>query len=180
MSKALFEVEGFQDVQRQLMRFSDAVKRKELLKILGQVANPTLKAAKTLVPVSSKTHYRYTGVKKGIRRKKGTVPSSQKIAIQPGNLKRSLKKIVAKRQRVNARLDVGAKAQRRAGKTPDGYYAHMVVRKGFKGRKRVAANKDFLNKAYQQTKGMVTIDAEKRVSRYLQRQANRLSNTKTK
>jgi hypothetical protein len=177
VSKALYEVQGFQDLQKQLGRFSDAVKRKELLKILGQVANPTLKAAKNLVPISGEVHYRYVGVKKGKRRGNGKVKSSDKIAIHPGNLRASIKKIVAKRQKVNARLDVGAKAQKRRGKTPDGYYAHMVVRKGFTGKSRKSANNDFFNKAFQQTKGLVTADAEKRVAKYLQKQINRLSKT---
>jgi hypothetical protein len=178
VSKSLFEVEGFEDLQKQLMRFSDGVKRKELLKILGQVANPTLKAAQTLVPVGGKKHTRYVGVKKGVRRGNGTVKSSDKIEYQPGNLKKSLKKIVAKRSKVNPRLDVGAKAARSRGKKPDGYYAHMLVKKGFKGiGGRVNANRDFLNDAFNQTKGRVTADAEKRVSRYLQKQIDRLSKT---
>jgi len=173
VSKSLIEIKGFSELQRQLKRFSDRVKRKELLKILGQVANPTLKAAQGFVPVSAKVHYRYTGVKKGIRR--SNVSGSDKIKISPGNLKKSLKKIIAKRSKINAILDVGAKAARRKGKTSDGYYAHMVVKKGFKGKSRLGKTNNFLKKAYDQTKGGVTKDLEKRVERYLQRQINRLS-----
>lgn len=179
MSKSLVEIQGFKELQQQLMRFSDGVKRKELLKILGQVANPTLAAAKITVPVGTKKHTRYVGVKKGIRRKRGSVSSDDKITYQPGNLKKSLKKIVAKRSKVNPRLDVGAKVSRRKGKKPDGYYAHMIVNKGFKGvGGRVSGNRDFLNEAYQKTKGLVTRDAENRVARYLNKQIKRLSEVK--
>jgi len=173
VSKSLVEIKGFPELQSQLKRFVDRVKRKEVLKILGQVANPSLKAAQGFVPVSTQVHYRYTGVKKGIRRTNVTGPD--KIKINPRNLKKSLKKIVAKRSKINAILDVGAKAARRKGKTPDGYYAHMVVKKGFKGTKRVGKTNDFLKKAYDKTKGGVTKDSEKRVERYLQKQINRLS-----
>ena len=173
MSKSLVEIKGFTELQSQLKRFVDSVKRKEVLKILGQVANPSLKAAKGFVPVSTQVHYRYTGVKKGIRR--SNVTGADKIKITPGNLKKSLKKIIAKRSKINAILDVGAKAARRKGKTPDGYYAHMVVKKGFTGKTRVGRTNNFLKQAYDKTQGGVTRDAEKRIERYMQRQINRLS-----
>lgn len=173
MSKSLVEIKGFPELQRQLKRFKDSIKRKELLKILGQIANPSVKAAQQSVPVSNQVHYRYTGVKRGIRRK--NVSGSDKIKINPGNLKKSIKKIVAKRSKINAILDVGAKAARRKGKTPDGYYAHMVVKKGFKGKRRVGKTNNFLKKAYDKTQGGVTRDSEKRIERYMQRQINRLS-----
>lgn len=173
MSNALFKIEGFSELTRQLKRLDDSVKRKELLKVLGQVANPTLKAAVNLAPVSDKVHYRYTGVKTGVRRKK--VTGMNKVPIYPGNLKASIKKIVARRAKDKAVLHIGAKASRRKGKRPDGYYAHMLVKKGFTGTSRLGRTYDFLQKAYERTQGAVTPDAEKKVARYVQRQINRLS-----
>jgi len=173
VSNALFQIKGFSELTLQLIRLEDSVKRRELLKVLGQVANPTLKAAVSLAPVSDKVHYRYTGVKKRIRRKK--VTGMHKIAIHPGNLKASIKKIVARKAKDKAVLHIGAKAARIKGKKPDGYYAHMLVKKGFTGTSRLGRTYDFLQKAYERTQGAVTPDAEKKVARYVKKQINRLS-----
>lgn len=174
MSKQLFEITGFQQLQTQLKKLPESVKKREVYKILGQVANPTLAAAKRLAPVSRNPHVRYVGTTKGRRRKRGSVSVSDKIKIEPGNLKASIKKIKAKKS-PNVRLDVGARAARSKRAKADGYYAHMIVKKGFSGKNRKGSNYDFFKKAYEQTKGGVTADAEKRVARYIQKQINRLS-----
>jgi hypothetical protein len=53
MSKSVIQIEGFAELQQKIKSLgNDKVKRKEVLKILGQVANPTVKAARSLAPVN--------------------------------------------------------------------------------------------------------------------------------
>lgn len=156
MSKQLVEITGFDELQKQLTRLGkDSLKRREILKILGQVANPTLKAARANAPVSRRSH-----VQSGKRSKK---------IIEPGNLKKSLGKIRGKRgsAKVNAVLYVGPRAK---GRKNDGWYAKFV----HAGTKKQKANR-FMQRAADQTQGLVTADAEVKVTRYLQAQINRLS-----
>ena len=156
MSKALVEITGFEELSKQLLKLPDKVKKKELLKILGQVANPTLRAARKEVPVSEKPH-----LQSGKR--------SNKI-IESGNLKKSLGKITGKKGlgKENAVVYIGARSK---GRKNDGWYGMFV----HGGTAHQEAN-PFMNRAYSQTKGQVTADAEKQVARYIQRQINRLSN----
>ena len=57
MSKSLVEITGFAELQTKLKKLSDdKSKRKAVNKILGQVANPTVKVARQLAPVSKKAH----------------------------------------------------------------------------------------------------------------------------
>ena len=56
MSKSLVEIEGFAQLQAKLKTLPDKVKKREMLKVLGQVANPTVKAARANAPVSKKAH----------------------------------------------------------------------------------------------------------------------------
>ncbi len=155
MPKTLFEIDGFDELNRKLKRLPDKVKRREVLKVLGQVANPTVKAARSHAPISKKPH-----LQSGSRTRK---------IIQPGNLKKSIGKIRGKRglAKINAVLYVGPKAR---GKY-DGWYGAFV----HGGTVKQSAN-PFMQKAYNQTRGMVTADAEKRVAKYIQKQINRLSN----
>lgn len=154
-TKALFEIEGFDKLQKQIKRLDDRVKRSEVLKILGQVANPTVKAARSQAPISSAPH-----VQGGKRTYK---------VIQPGNLKKSIGKIRGKRgsAKVNAILYVGPRAK---GRKNDGWYGMFV----HGGTKLQSAN-PFMDRAYNQTKGQVTADAEKRVKKYIDKQVIRLS-----
>lgn len=155
MAKTLFEIEGFDRLQQKLKQLPDRVKRREVLKILGQAANPTVKAARTQAPKSDKPH-----VQAGKR--------TYKI-IQPGNLKKSIGKIRGKRgsAKVNAVLYVGPRSK---GRKNDGFYGVFV----HGGTKNITPNR-FMNRAFEQTKGNVTADAEKRVARYIDKQVKRLS-----
>ena len=156
MSKSLVEITGFPELEKQLKRLSnDKIKKREMLKVLGQVANPTVKAARSQAPVSSKPH-----IISGKRTRK---------VIQPGNLKKSIGKITGKRGlgKENAVLYVGPKSK---GKKYDGWYGMFVE----KGTRLFKAN-PFMKRAYNQTKGGVTADAEKRVARYIKKQIERLS-----
>lgn len=156
MAKALFEIEGFDKLQVKIKQLPDRVKRKEVLKILGQVANPTVKAARSQAPRSNKPH-----LQSGRRTRK---------IIQPGNLKKSIGKIRGKRgtAKVNAVLYVGPRSK---GRKNDGFYGAFV----HGGTKTQTAN-PFMDRAYNQTKGLITQDAEAKVKKYLDRQITRLSN----
>lgn len=158
MAKSLIEIEGFDRLQAQIQKLDDKVKRREVLKILGQVANPTVKAARTQAPKSKKPH-----VQSGKRTYK---------VIQPGNLKKSIGKITGKRgkAKVNAILYVGPRSK---GRKNDGWYG-AFVHGGTKFSKEKTPN-PFMNRAYNQTKGKVTADAEQKVKQYLDKQIARLS-----
>lgn len=179
MAKQLIEIEGFNELQAKIKALPDKVKRQEVLKILGQVANPTVAAARSEAPISKKPH-----VQAGKRTHK---------VIKPGNLKRSIGKIRGKKgqARVNAVLYVGPRARG----SNDGWYGgiveggHNVYNKGFKRKsrksgssKRYAAKaigfvkpNPFMERAYSRTKGTVTKDAEVKVAKYIQKQIDRLS-----
>lgn len=155
MAKPLFKIEGFAELHKKIKQLPDKVKKREVLKILGQVANPTVKAARTQAPVSKKPH-----VQAGKRTYK---------VIQPGNLKKSIGKIRGKRgsAKVNAVLYVGPRSK---GRKHDGWYGAMV----HGGTKKQTAN-PFMDRAYNQTKGQVTADAEKKIAKYIDKQVKRLS-----
>lgn len=156
MSKNLVEIKGFSELQRKLKTLgNDKIKRREMLKVLGQVANPTVKAARGQAPISKRSH-----VQSGKRSRK---------VIQPGNLKKSIGKITGRRGlgKRNAVLYVGPKSK---GRKNDGWYAKFVQH----GTVKQTAN-PFMKRAYQQTKGGVTADAEVKVARYMQKQIDRLS-----
>jgi HK97 gp10 family phage protein len=155
MAKALFEIEGFAKLQTKIKRLDDKVKRREVLKILGQAANPTVKAARVEAPKSKKPH-----VQAGKR--------TYKI-IQPGNLKKSIGKIRGKRgsAKINAVLYVGPRAK---GRKNDGWYGAMV----HGGTVHQSPN-PFMDRAYNKTKGKVTADAEQKIKKYIDKQVTRLS-----
>jgi len=155
VSKSLVEISGFDELQKQLKRLSDKVKRKELLKILGQVANSTVRAARQQAPRSKKDH-----IISGKRARK---------LIRSGNLRKSIGKIRGKRGlgKENAVLYVGPRSK---GRKNDGWYGQFV-----EGGTVKQKSNPFMQRAYSQTKGKVTADAEKKVAKYLQKQIDRLS-----
>lgn len=156
MSKPLAEIQGFGKLLQKIKALgSDKVKKREVLKILRQVATPTVKAAKSETPVSKKAHYQT-----GKRTKK---------RIEPKNLQRSIGKIVGKRGRakINPVLYVGPRSK---GRKYDGWYGGFV----HGGTVKQKAN-PFMKRAYKTTKGGVTRDAEAKVAKYIQKQVDRLS-----
>lgn len=168
MSNVAVNVEGFDKLVAQIRKLAnDKDKRREMLILLRQIANPTLKAAKLFAPISRKKH------------------KARGKLIAPGNLKKSLGTITGKSE--NPTILVGPRAKG----SFDGWYGHFVhegvnvYNKGYK-RKRVrgANNKaavsrtpgnPFLTKAYNATNGQVTADAEKRFIAYIQRRVEKLS-----
>lgn len=154
MSKSLIEIEGFGKLQNQLKKLSDdKSKRRAVNKILGQLANPTLKAAKQLVPVSKKAH-----VQKRKNQRFGTV-------ISPGTGKRSLGKKTMRRS-ANPTVYVSPRSTRKN----DGWYLRQFVIPGT----RFQRSQPFLDKAYSQTQGKVTADAERKMEKYIQKQIDKL------
>lgn len=156
MSKPLVEVTGFDALSRRLKSLTnDKVKRREVLKILGQVANTTNKAAKALVPVSKKPH-----IQKRKGQRFGTV-------ISPGTGRRSIGKKTMRRAK-NPMLYVSPKSLKGA----DGFYLRQFV---IRGTKYITSN-PFIDRAWEQTKGQVSADAEQKMARYIQNQIKRLEN----
>ena len=172
MSSLQVDVQGFEQLKQKIRLLADPKeKKREMLLLLRQIAQPTLNASKQLVPVSKRAHV--------ARRKK----------IQPGNLKKSLGMIVGRKgeAKENPTIYVGARAKG----SFDGWYAHFVhegvniYRKGFKRKRTKGANmasaisrtkgNPFLRNAYNQTEGKVTADSEKKVALFIQRRINKLS-----
>lgn len=155
MTKSLFEIKGFEELQRNLKRLGDdKTKRREVTKILGQIANPTVKIAKSEAPMSKKPH-----VQKRRNQMFGTV-------ISPGTGKRSIGKKIMRKSR-NPMVIVSPKSNKRA----DGWYLRQFV---IRGTKNIKAN-PFMDRAYSQTKGGITRDSEQRMAKYIQKQVNKLS-----
>lgn len=158
MSKTLFEIKGFPELQRKIKQLPDKVKKREMLKVLRVVAKPTVAAAKQEAPVGTKVHKRYS-------RRDGSVLG----VYNPGNLKKSIGNITGRRglARTNAVLYVGPRSK---GRKYDGYYGAMV----HGGTKYQKPNK-YMDRAYSRTKGQVTRDAEDKVAAAIQKQINKLS-----
>lgn len=168
------DVEGFDQLINRLKQIDgDKTKRREALIILRQIAKPTLAAAKREVPVSKKAHW-VSGEKR------------TKKKISPGNLKKSLGTITAARSE-NPQVVVGARVKR----SFDGWYAHFVhepvntYRVGYKRIHKRGANEHaaiakrwrsnpFLTRAYKQTEGKVTKEAEAKFGKFVQRRLNKL------
>ena len=154
MSKSLVEIKGFNELQRQLKKLPDKVKKREVNKILMQVANPSLKVAKALAPISKKVH---------IQKRKGQAFGTY---IMPGTGKKSLAKKAMTRAK-NPLVYVSPRSR----KTADGWYLRQFV---IPGTKHIKSN-NFIDRAYNQTKGLVTAEAEVKVARYIQKQIDKLS-----
>jgi len=167
-SSIQIDVIGFDKLTAQLKRLADdKSKKREVLIILRNVAKPTLSAARSLAPISKKPH------------------KARGKTISPGNLKKSLGNITGKQD--NPTIYVGARAKG----SNNGWYAHFVheginiYRTGFKRKRVRGANSagalrrtqgnPFLTKAYAQTNGTVTADAEKQMVAFIQRRIQRLS-----
>lgn len=168
MSSFNVEVTGFDALVNEIKKLADdKTKRKESLMILRQIAKPTLEAAKREVPVSKRVH-----VARGER-------------ISPGNLKKSLGAITGKNKE-NPTILVGPRVKG----SQKGWYGHMVhdgvnvYRRGFKRKHKKGANNNaairrtkadpYLTRAYDQTQGKVTAEAEAKFVKFVQRRLNKL------
>lgn len=166
---SIVKIEGFENLQKIIKKIGDdKTKRREVLKILGQVANPTKKAAQQFVPIGG-----FHKVRKELYlRKKRQV---NKVVVEdsytPGMGRKSIGKKVMRRAK-NPMLVVRANDIAIGGKKKyGGFYLRQFV---LPGTKHQAAN-PFMEKAYKSTAGMVSRSVEKRVARYLQKQIDRLT-----
>lgn len=162
MSKQLVEITGFKELQHKIQLLgNDRVKRREVLKLLRQSSKATVKAARAIAPISKKAHV--------ISGKKAHVISGKRSrkVIQPGQLKKSIGNITGK-SKTKAVIYVGPRTK---GKVHDGFYGAFV----HGGTTTQKAN-PFMDKAYKQTKGAVTAQTERSVTKYIQKKIDRLSN----
>lgn len=74
------DVQGMAELEQALLEMGNSLAGKVLFGGLMDAAMPIQKAAQALAPVSDKPHYQYT-------RKKG-----QRVQIQPGNLRKSIRR----------------------------------------------------------------------------------------
>lgn len=163
------DVEGFPELRALIVQLgNDRDKKKETVAILRQVAKPALRAARTNAPQSDKPH-----IARGKR-------------IQSGNLKKSIG-IFQARKDPNPNVQVGPRAKG----SNDGWYGHFVekgvniYRKGFKRKRTKGANagsavrrtkaNPFMERAFTQTQGQMSANAERQMARFIQRRINRLS-----
>jgi HK97 gp10 family phage protein len=168
MSSPLMEVTGFSELQAKIRQLADDKdKRREALIIVRQIANATLQAARTFVPVSSKKH------------------KARGKLIEPGNLKKSLGNITGKQN--DPTIYVGARAKG----SFNGWYAHFVERgtnkykKGYKRKRKKGANEHasigktkatpFMAKAFAATNGQATAESERKFAAFIQRRIDKLS-----
>lgn len=167
MAKSLVEIKGFSQLQQKLQKIGDdKSKRKEVLKILGQVANPTKDAAKRLAPTGGLHKVRDEFY---MRKKRQIGKTVVERRYTPGMGAKSIGKKVMRRAK-NPVLVVRANNITVGGKKGyGGFYLRQFV---IPGTKYMDPN-PFMDKAYEQTEGRVTVDAERKMERYIQRQIDK-------
>ena len=166
MANELFEIEGFEELNKQLKKLDDNVKRNEILKIQRRIAKPIVQVYKSKLPVGRKSHTRYTR-------------DGSKTTYDPGNLAASVRaKTVGKRHSAgNPSLQILPDKTAKG----DGYYRFMVVKKGFTGSgrgSRKGANivvKEARDATLAATEASASLEAQKKVRDYIQKQINKLS-----
>ncbi|WP_435263459.1 HK97-gp10 family putative phage morphogenesis protein [Tenacibaculum sp. nBUS_03] len=155
MSRGLFEVEGFDGLSSKLKKLGDdKTKRKPVERILMRLANPTLKLVKSKAPVSKTPH-----ILKRKNQRFGTW-------VLPGTGKKSIGKKVMRKAK-NPMVSISPRSTKRA----DGWYLRQFV---IPGTKKIASN-PFIDQALEQTKSGVTKDAEKRMSKFIEKEVKKLS-----
>lgn len=158
MSRVSVHITGLNELQAQIQRLPEKVKKRETLRLLRIIAKPTVAAARAQAPVGRKPHKRYS-------RRTGAVLGSY----QPGNLRKSIGNITGRRgaAKINAVLYVGPRSK---GRKYDGYYGAMV----HYGTVDQSAN-PFMRRAFNQTRGGVTKEAGEKLAKYIQKNIDRLS-----
>jgi hypothetical protein len=198
MNRFDVNVAGFQELKVKLLQLSnDKDKKKEILLLLRQVARPTLQASKVFVPVQrsfSNAKSRRTVIGGSLKQSLGLITGVK------GNSK------VNPTIYVGPRVFKGKKAEQSGRNTyGDGWYGHMVdqghkiynntslkgsiTKKGRKRRvnervtrKRTGLSKgfvpgqNFMRKAASATMNSANADAEKKLTKFIQRRINKLSN----
>lgn len=191
------DVRGFEELTNRIRELSDDKdKRKESLAILRQVAKPTVSAAQSFVPVSKERHY---------SRGKWIVPGTLKKSLGVINVKGNNPTVAvgarAKRKydgwygafvHEGHEYFAGASVSSRGGFSMIRRARSMNLRRGSAknkkrktkkerarlrsvGRAKMTKPQPFLDKAFEQTKGQVTQEAEKQFAAFIQRRINRLN-----
>lgn len=158
MSTPLFEVKGFEELQQQLKRLPDKVKRKEVVRILRRASRDTVKEARRQAP-------------------KDTGVGAKSIRFEALRRSKNPGGIVGPRSR--GKYDG---FYMRQFVIP----GHNIYRRGFKrnrrgnrnynargARKTVPAN-PFMERAFQVTEGRVVQSSVPAMERYIQQQIDRL------
>lgn len=158
MSRQLWEVKGFDKLQKKLKSLPDKMKRREVIKILRRAARDTVKEARNQAPKSKRRHM--------------FKPKADRVAkmINPGNLRKSIGVEVA-RQAKNPMIFVRPKS---SGKY-DGFYGRQWVIPGHpkKGGGKVAPN-PFMDRAFERTEGKISRDSVAGVEKYLKKLIDKL------
>ncbi|MDR2223807.1 MAG: HK97 gp10 family phage protein [Flavobacteriaceae bacterium] len=193
------DVQGFQELANKVKELADDKdKRKESIAILRQIAKPTVNAAQSNVPVSKEKHYsrgkwimpgtlkkslgvinvrsKNPTVAVGARAKRkydgwygAFVHEGHEYFTSATSKRKSFSMIRRKRNVsvINTRKG-SALNKGRKGKKERASLRQM-------GRAQMTKAQPFLTQAYEQTKGQVTTDAEKKFAAFIQRRINKLS-----
>lgn len=171
MASARVNMKGIEELEKVLRQFPDHVKRVEIRRLLRKAGRPTLNAAKAKAPKGSVQHSRYP--KASVPGKRASKGEGKVIATyDPQNLSESLGFINART--VQPQVYLGPRSGKKATGGKDGYYGHMIEygHKAVNG--EMVPAQPFMRPAYEQTKGAAAAEAAKGISKYIEKQANRL------
>jgi hypothetical protein len=165
-SDQIFEIEGFDQLNRKLKQLPDRVKRLEVLKIFRRLSKPIQEAYRRNLPKGQEPHTRYTR-------------GGGKTTYEPGNLSESVTAQTVGVKYSDGNPSIAVRPSKRG--RSEGYYRFMVVPKGFTGKgrgSRKGAN-DVVPQArdatLQQTGGKANREAREKTAAYIQKQIDRLS-----
>ncbi|MDM1057871.1 HK97-gp10 family putative phage morphogenesis protein [Myroides odoratimimus] len=191
------DISGFEELNSRIKELGDDKdKRKESLAILRQIAKPTVTAAQSIVPVSKQRHYsRGKWITPGTLKKSLGVINvrgeNPVVAVGP-RAKRKYDGWYGAFVHEGHEYFVGASSSGRGGFSMIRRARSLNLRRGTAknkkrktkkerarlrsiGRAKMTKPQPFLDKAYEQTKGKVTQDAERQFASFIQRRINRLS-----
>lgn len=191
------DIEGFQELTNKIKLLSDDKdKRRESLAILRQIAKPTLQVSKSIVPVSKNKHYsRGKFIQPGnLKKSLGLITgrSSNPTIIVGARAKRKFDGWYAHFVHEGHEYFAGASKSSKLffknnsrfttvrnnskgsanNKTRKTKKERAVLRQ--MGKARMTKPQPFLTDAFNQTKGQVTTEAEKKFSQFIQKRINKL------
>jgi hypothetical protein len=151
MSGFTVEIEGFDEVIKQLQKLEDRVKRRELLKIFRRQAEPVKRVMAAQAPRANRTvsYHRDNSIK-----------------YTPGNLKRSIKKFTG-RSKDYPNIQVGPQAKKAEG---SGYYGYFVAY----GTKRIRRKNNFIKRTDSLVSEIIGDRISGELKKYLEREAKKL------
>ena len=151
MSGFTVEIEGFDEVLRNLKKLEDRVTRRELLKIFRRQAEPVKRIMAAQAPRADRTvnYHRDNSIK-----------------YTPGNLKRSIKKFTG-RSKDYPNIQVGPQAKKAEG---SGYYGYFVAY----GTKRIRRKNNFVKRTDSLVSEIIGNRISGELQRYLEKEATKL------